>query len=65
MSTLERMMPSANMVVVVKTAGNMYAINVSGDIGIQIELKNNKKILIGTQKETEAKNVLNTYLKKH
>lgn len=41
------------------------AINVSGDIGIQIELKNNKKILIGTQKETEAKNVLNTYLKKH
>lgn len=31
------------------------AINVSGDTGIQIELKNNKKILIGTQKETEAK----------
>ena len=41
------------------------AINVSGDIGIQLELKNNKKILIGTKKEAEAKSVLNTYIKKH
>lgn len=27
------------------------AINVSGDVGIQLELKNGKKILIGTQEE--------------
>ncbi|MFD2566053.1 hypothetical protein [Pseudotenacibaculum haliotis] len=37
------------------------AINVSGDIGIQLELKNSKKILIGTQKETDAKKVIETY----
>jgi hypothetical protein len=37
------------------------AINVSGDIGIQLELKNGKKLLIGTQKESEAKSVLETY----
>ena len=37
------------------------AINVSGDIGIQLELKNGKKLLIGTQKEAEAKSVLQTY----
>jgi hypothetical protein len=39
------------------------AINVSGDIGIQLELKNGKKLLIGTQKLEEAKNVLATYSK--
>ena len=37
------------------------AINVSGDIGIQLELKSGKKLLIGTKKEIESKNVLNTY----
>lgn len=37
------------------------AINVSGDIGIQLELTNGKKLLIGTQKKTEAENVLQTY----
>ncbi len=37
------------------------AVNVKGDIGIQLELKNSKKILIGTQKETEAKQVLENY----
>ncbi|MBU2928505.1 hypothetical protein [Winogradskyella psychrotolerans] len=37
------------------------AINVSGDIGIQLLLKNGKKLLIGTQKENEAKHVLTTY----
>ena len=37
------------------------AINVSGDIGIQLELANGKKLLIGTKKEQEAKNVLETY----
>lgn len=37
------------------------AINVSGNIGIQLELKNSKKLLIGTQKETEAKKVLENY----
>lgn len=40
------------------------AINVSGDIGIQLELKNGKKLLIGTQKENEAKRVLETYQSK-
>lgn len=37
------------------------AINVSGDIGIQLELKNGKKLLIGTQKQNEAESVLATY----
>lgn len=35
--------------------------NVSGNIGIQIELKNGKKRLIGTQKKHEATRVLNNY----
>jgi len=37
------------------------AISVSGDIGIQLELITGKKILIGTQLESEAKSVLETY----
>ncbi|WP_411895441.1 hypothetical protein [Winogradskyella sp. A2] len=37
------------------------SINVSGDIGIQLELKNGKKILVGTQNENDAKNILATY----
>ncbi|NNE30744.1 MAG: hypothetical protein HKN40_00090 [Winogradskyella sp.] len=37
------------------------AINVSGDIGIQLELNNGKRLLIGTQKKVEAENVLVTY----
>ena len=37
------------------------AYNVKGDIGLQLELKNGKKILIGTQKEDEMKRVLQTY----
>ena len=37
------------------------AINVSGDIGIQLVLKNGKKLLIGTQKQHEAENVIATY----
>ncbi|WP_334058540.1 hypothetical protein [Polaribacter sp. P097] len=40
------------------------AINVSGDIGIQLELKTGKKILIGTQKKQEATSVIETYTKK-
>ena len=43
---------------------NGKAINVSGDIGIQLVLKNGKKLLIGTQKENEAKRVLETYKSK-
>ena len=34
---------------------------ISGDIGIQLELKNGKKLLIGTKKENEAKQVLTNY----
>lgn len=41
--------------------GKGTAINISGNIGIQIELKNNKKLLIGTKKEQEAKRVLENY----
>ncbi|MFY9243261.1 MAG: hypothetical protein WAO74_09560 [Polaribacter sp.] len=40
------------------------ALNVSGDVGIQLELKNGKKLLIGSQKENEAKSVLETYKSK-
>lgn len=40
------------------------AINVSGDIGIQLELKTGKKLLIGTQKKEEANRVLETYKSK-
>ncbi|WP_299129323.1 hypothetical protein [uncultured Winogradskyella sp.] len=40
------------------------AINVSGDIGIQIIQKNGKKLLIGTQKKAEAERVLQTYKSK-
>lgn len=39
------------------------AVNISGDLGIQLILKNGKKLLIGTQKESEAKSVLETYKK--
>ena len=37
------------------------AINVSGNVGIQLVLKNDKKLLIGTQKENDVKRVLETY----
>jgi len=40
------------------------AINVSGNIGLQLELKNGKNILIGTQKEAEVERVLRTYQNK-
>lgn len=40
------------------------AINVSGDIGIQLEFLDGKKLLIGTQKEQEAMRVLETYQEK-
>jgi hypothetical protein len=41
--------------------GNGKCVNVSGDIGIQLQLKNGTKLLIGTQKKTEAKRILETY----
>ncbi len=40
------------------------AFNVSGDKGIQLVLKNKKKVLIGTKKENEAKMVLQKYSNK-
>lgn len=40
------------------------AFNVSGNMGIQLELITNKKILIGTQKEYDVKRVLETYQNK-
>lgn len=44
--------------------GKEKAVNISGDIGIQLILKSGKKLLIGTQKEREAKNVLEAYKSK-
>ncbi|WP_438963473.1 hypothetical protein [Winogradskyella sp.] len=44
---------------------NGKAINVSGDIGIQLELKNGKKLLFGTQKQEEAKQIITTYIMKY
>ena len=35
--------------------------NVKGNIGLQLELKNGKKLLIGTQKKEEMERVLKTY----
>ena len=45
-----------------KSKGVAY--NVSGDIGIQLEFKNGKKILIGTKLLNEANSVLKTYKEK-
>ncbi|MDX6746871.1 hypothetical protein SHK09_08705 [Polaribacter sp. PL03] len=39
-------------------------VNISGDIGIQLQLKNGKKLLIGTQMKEAAVNVLKTYQNK-
>ncbi|WP_211296693.1 hypothetical protein [Polaribacter butkevichii] len=44
--------------------GKDKAINVSGNIGIQLILKNGEKLLIGTQKKEEATRVLETYKNK-
>jgi len=41
--------------------GKEKAVNVSGDIGIQLLLKNGDKLLIGTQLKEDAKRVLETY----
>ncbi|WP_298533227.1 hypothetical protein [uncultured Algibacter sp.] len=41
---------------------NGIAINVKGNIGIQLELKNGKKVLIGTQKKHDADSVIERYL---
>ncbi len=43
--------------------GKGRAFNVKGNKGIQIELKSGKKILIGTQKQEQAKKVITLYLK--
>jgi hypothetical protein len=42
-----------------KSKGVAY--NVSGDIGLQLELVSGKKILIGTQKQTEVNAVIKNY----
>jgi len=42
-----------------KSKGVAY--NIKGDIGLQLELINGKKILIGTQKQEEMTRVLQTY----
>ena len=36
----------------------------SGDLGIQLELKDGKKLLIGTQKKFEAENIPLTKIEK-
>jgi len=40
---------------------NGKALNVTGNIGIQLVFKNNKRLLIGTQKEDDAKRTIETY----
>lgn len=45
-----------------KNKGKSYT--TKGDIGLQLELNNGDKILIGTQKKEELQRVLNTYNKK-
>ncbi|MDN3666517.1 hypothetical protein ACFFU1_13440 [Algibacter miyuki] len=40
---------------------NGTAVNVSGDLGIQITLKNNKRLLIGTLKKNDANAVIARY----
>ena len=40
------------------------AFTTKGNIGLQIELNNGKKILIGTQKKEELQRILNTYQQK-
>ena len=44
--------------------GKGTAFNVKGNIGIQIVLKSGKRILIGTQKENDAKLILKRYKNK-
>lgn len=46
-------------------SGKGKCINVSGDVGIQLELTNGKKLLIGTQKKIDAKKVLESYINKN
>jgi hypothetical protein len=41
--------------------GKEKAVNISGNIGIQLIFKNNKKLLIGTQQKTAVESVLKTY----
>lgn len=45
-----------------RSSGRAY--NVKGNRGIQIEFKNGKKLLLGTQKEVEAQRILNIYKSK-
>ena len=40
---------------------NGTAYNVKGSKGIQIVMKNDKRILIGTQKDTEAERIINSF----
>jgi hypothetical protein len=49
---------------VLKRKSKGVAFNIKGNIGLQLELQNGKKILIGTQKEEEVKRVLITYADK-
>jgi hypothetical protein len=44
---------------ILKKVGRAYS--VQGKIGLQIELKNGKKILIGTQKKEDLKRVIDNY----
>ena len=44
--------------------GKNKAYNVKGNQGIQIELKKGGKVLVGTQRKTEAQQVIDRYFKK-
>lgn len=47
-----------------KLSGNSAALNVKGNVGIQIVKHNGEKLLIGTQKEADARQILQYYFKK-
>ncbi len=47
---------------ILRSSGKAY--NIRGNQGIQIELANGKKMLLGTQKEIEAQRVLDVYKSK-
>lgn len=44
--------------------GHGLAVNVAGDVGLQLELNNGKKFLLGTQKEDEVKRIIANYQSK-
>ena len=47
----------------ISISGKGKAYNISGNIGLQLELSNGKKLLIGTQQAEELKTIINNKIK--